>query len=58
MDQPILTEAATAALRLAATQRPPGGNLTTGRVFAAMARIDAANQWDRLWLHTGEPAFG
>ncbi len=56
MDQPMLTEAATAALRLAAAERPQGDNLTTGRVFAMIARIDAANDWDRLWLHAGEPA--
>lgn len=55
MNQPILTEAATAALRLAATQRPTDGNLTTGQVFAMIARIDTANDWDRLWLHAGEP---
>lgn len=55
MDQPILSEAATAALRLAATQRAAGGYLTTGRVLAALARTDASSTWERLWLHAGHP---
>lgn len=55
MDELILTEAATAALRLAATRRPQNGNLTTGLVLAAIADVDAVKAWDRLWLHTGEP---
>jgi hypothetical protein len=50
-----MTEAATAALRLAATRRIPNGKLTTGRVLAALAQIDVANAWDRVWLHAGEP---
>lgn len=51
----MLSEAATAALRLAATQRPSDAPLTTGIVLAALARADAASDWQRLWLHSGQP---
>ena len=51
----VLAEAATAALRLAASRRPPDGNLTTGIVLDTMARIDGISPWWRIWLETGEP---
>ena len=51
----VLAEAATAALRLAASRRPPDGNLTTGIVLDTMARIDGISSWWRIWLETGEP---
>jgi hypothetical protein len=56
LNQLILSESATTALRLAAAQRPAGGYLTTGRVLAVLARVDATNAWERLWLHSGDPS--
>jgi hypothetical protein len=55
MDELILTEGATAALRLAATRRPRNGSLTTGLAFAAISQVDMVQAWDRIWLHAGEP---
>jgi hypothetical protein len=55
VDGLILGEAATSALRLAAAQRPVNSPLTTGQVLAALTRVDAGNDWQRLWLHTGDP---
>jgi hypothetical protein len=43
------------ALRLAASEVPPGTVLTTGRVFDALARVDLTLDWQRLWLRTGAP---
>ena len=53
----VLTEAAVAALRLAASRRPPDGNLTTGLALDTVARIDGISPWWRIWLETGEPDF-
>lgn len=55
LDTPILDEVCAAALRLAATERPPGTPLTTGRVLAALVRTDITNDWQRIWLYTGDP---
>jgi hypothetical protein len=43
------------AMRLAASERPAGRPLMTGRVLAALARVDLANDWQAIWLHTGDP---
>jgi len=43
------------ALRLAATERPDGEALTTGQVLAALVRMDIHADWQRIWLHTGDP---
>jgi hypothetical protein len=51
----VLTEAATAALRLAASRRRPDGNLTTCLVLDTVARVDGISPWWRIWLETGEP---
>lgn len=51
----VLSEAATATLRLAATRRPPDGNLTSGLVVDSAARIDGTSPWWRIWLQAGEP---
>ncbi len=53
----ILSEDTVAAMRLAAAERPAGQALTTGRVLSALIRVNFANDWQRIWLHTGEPAF-
>lgn len=55
LDDLILSETVVSAMRLAATERPAGQPLTTGRVLAALARVDMTNDWQRIWLHTGEP---
>ena len=57
MSDLVLTEAAVAALRLAASRRPADGNLTTGLVLNTVARIDGISPWWRIWLETGEPDF-
>ncbi len=51
----IYSEATVAALRLAATWRATGDPLSTGLVFAALPRVDIVTEWERLWLHTGDP---
>ena len=51
----ILSEANVAAMRLAATERPANHPLTTGRVLSALMRVDIANDWQRIWLYTGDP---
>ncbi|HEY7265801.1 MAG TPA: PQQ-binding-like beta-propeller repeat protein [Trebonia sp.] len=56
-EEPVLGEAVVAALRLAAAERPPGAPLTTGRVLSALARVDVTNDWQRIWLHTGDPVL-
>ena len=50
-------ETVIAALRLAAAERPTGAPLTTGRVLSALARVDMTNDWQRIWLHTGDPVL-
>jgi hypothetical protein len=52
---PRLSEAATAAMRLAAGRRPDGWPLTTAAVFAALPEVDHEAAWERLWLQTGDP---
>ena len=54
-EDPVLGETVVAALRLAAAERPSGAPLTTGRVLSALARVDMTNDWQRIWLHTGDP---
>ena len=55
LDSRILSEANVAAMRLAATERPAAHPLTTGRVLSALMRVDIANDWQRIWLYTGDP---
>lgn len=55
LDDLILSETVVSAMRLAATERPAGQPLTTGRVLAALARVDMTNDWQRIWLETGDP---
>ena len=54
-DCPVLSEVVIAAFRLAANERPPGFPLTTGRVLAALSRVDMGNDWQRISLYTGDP---
>src|SRR5271169_4079263 len=54
---PFFGETVMAALRLAAAERPTGAPLTTGRVLSALARVDMTNDWQRIWLHTGDPVL-
>lgn len=54
-DGPILSEVVIAAFRLAANECPPGFPLATGRVLAALSRVDVANDWQRISLYTGDP---
>jgi hypothetical protein len=56
-EDPVLGETVMAALRLAAAERPAGAPLTTGRVLSALARVDMTNDWQRVWLHTGDPVL-
>ncbi|HEX6520256.1 MAG TPA: PQQ-binding-like beta-propeller repeat protein [Streptosporangiaceae bacterium] len=44
-------------MRLAASECPSNQPLTTGQVLFALTRVDVANSWQRIWLHTGDPAF-
>jgi hypothetical protein len=55
-DGPVLSDVVVAAFQFAARERPPGFPLTTGRVLAALSRVDMASDWQRIWLHTGDPA--
>lgn len=55
LEIPALAEAPAAALRLAVKELPPGCPLTTSRVLAALARTDPSADWQRIWLHTGDP---
>ena len=57
LDNCILSEVNAATMRLAATERPVSYPLTTGRVLSALIRLDVANDWQRIWLHTGDPMF-
>ncbi|MGV9976137.1 hypothetical protein [Micromonospora wenchangensis] len=52
---PLLSDAATAAMRRAAEEHPDGRPLTTAAVFAALPAVDHEADWERLWLETGEP---
>ena len=54
-DGPVLSEVVIAAFQLAAKERPPGFPLATGRVLAALSRVDIANDWQRISLYTGDP---
>jgi hypothetical protein len=54
-DAAVLSARIRDALRLAASEVAPGSVLTTGRVFDALARVDLALDWQRLWLQTGAP---
>ncbi len=54
-DDFVLGETVIAAMRLAATETPTGQPLTTGRVLSALTRVDMTNDWQRIWLYTGEP---
>lgn len=54
-DGPVLSGVVIAAFQLAANERPPGFPLTTGRIFAALSRVDMANDWQRISLYTGDP---
>ena len=54
-DGPVLSEVVIAAFRLAANERPPGFPLATGRVLAALSRVDMGNDWQRISLYTGDP---
>jgi hypothetical protein len=51
----ILSETVRSALVLAACSRPVDGQLHTGLVFDSLARVDQIGDWQRLWLHTGQP---
>ena len=42
-------------MRLAAAELPPGQALSTCRVLYSLIRVDMANDWQRVWLHTGDP---
>jgi len=55
LEIPMLAEVPAAALRLAAGELPSGSSLTTGRVLAALSRTDLTGDWQRIWLHTGDP---
>jgi hypothetical protein len=50
-----LSEVVVDAIRMAATERPDQP-LTTGRVLAALMRMDVRADWQRIWLYTGDPA--
>lgn len=54
-DASVLSARIRDALRLAASEVALGTVLTTGRVFDALARVDLALDWQRLWLQTGAP---
>lgn len=54
VDLPFV-ETAETAMRLAVSGLPSGGRLTTGRVLAALVRTDPFLDWQRIWLHTGDP---
>jgi hypothetical protein len=54
-DGAVLSEVVIAAFRLAASERPPGFPLATGRVLAALSRVDMANDWQRISLYTSDP---
>lgn len=56
LDKLLLSATFEAALTLAATERVFGGELRTGPVLSALARVDTAGDWSRLWLHCGFPA--
>jgi hypothetical protein len=43
------------AVRLAARERATDEPLTTGQVLAALVRMDIHADWQRIWLHTGDP---
>ena len=55
LDDSDLSAPVAAALRLAATNRPNRCPLTTGRVLSALIQVDIANNWQRIWLHVGDP---
>lgn len=55
VDIPALAETPAAAFRVAAREIPPNSVLTTGRLLAVLSRLDVAGDWQRIWLHTGEP---
>jgi hypothetical protein len=50
-----LDEVVVDALRLAGRERRDGEPGTTGGFLAALARMDVRTDWQRIWLHTGEP---
>lgn len=54
---PVFSEAVMSALRLAAAERAPGFPVATGRVLAALSRVDLASDWQRIWLHSGDPVL-
>src|ERR1700753_984051 len=55
LDDSYLSAPVVGALRLPATKRPNQYLLTTGGVLAALIQVDIANDWQRIWLHTGDP---
>ncbi|MEV6644252.1 hypothetical protein [Amycolatopsis sp. NPDC051371] len=46
------------ALDLAAREVTPGTPIETGRLFLALARVDAREDWSRVWQEVGYPAPG
>jgi hypothetical protein len=50
-----LAEVTAKAIELARSDIGIGQPLSTGSVLAALARVDMGNEWQRLWLHSGEP---
>ena len=55
LDRALLGEVSVTALRLAVSECPAGHLLTTSRLLSALSRVDVTNDWQRFWLHTGEP---
>ena len=54
LDNVVLSESTRAALGLAASKRMTGTPITTGLLLSCLMTVDAANDWQRLWLHTGD----
>lgn len=51
-----LSESVNSAFVLAATECRAGQPLQTGRLLAALERVDGLGDWSRIWLHTGTPS--
>jgi hypothetical protein len=54
-DSVRLSDRIVQAIQVADDGRPPNEDLTTGRLLAAMARVDVHSDWTRVWLYTGSP---